>query len=99
MKSRHGARVRFLCRTPLQPPRQRLPPLATPRRTLDQFAALLTEGLSFASLARTLHVWPNTISRWLAHAAMHARAFGDVYDRIDHPLEFQLDEISARPAT
>ena len=43
-------------------------------------------------------VCPGTISRWLARASGHARAFGDEHDRIDAPFEMQLDEISARPA-
>jgi hypothetical protein len=72
--------------------------LQTPRRTFDHFAALIAEGLSCASLARVLGVCPGTISRWLARASRHARAFGDEHDRIRSPMEVQFDEISARPA-
>jgi len=43
-------------------------------------------------------VCPATISRWLARASRHARAFGDEHDRIRKPVEMQFDEISARPA-
>jgi hypothetical protein len=44
-------------------------------------------------------VCPATITRWLARAAKHARAFGEEHDRVDVPTELQLDEISARPAS
>jgi IS30 family transposase len=61
--------------------------------------ALLAEGLSCASLARVLGVCPGTISRWLARASRHARAFSDEHDRIRQLFEMQFDEISARPAS
>jgi hypothetical protein len=44
-------------------------------------------------------VCPGTISRWLARASNHARAFADEHDRISTPFEMQFDEISARPAS
>jgi hypothetical protein len=37
--------------------------LQHPRRSFDQFASLLSEGMSCASLARALHVCPATITR------------------------------------
>jgi IS1 family transposase len=102
MKSRHGSRLRLLCRTCGRTFCNRRGSayyrLQTPRRTLDRFAALLAEGLSCASLARILDVCPGTISRWLARASKHARAFADEHDRIRKPVEMQFDEISARPA-
>jgi hypothetical protein len=102
MKSRNGARVRLLCRTCGRTFCSRRGcayyRLQKPRRVFDQFAKLLSEGLSCASLARTLQVCPGTISRWLERAARHARAFGDEHDRIRSPVEMQFDEISARPA-
>jgi hypothetical protein len=91
MKSRHGSRIRLLCRTCGR--------TFCSRRGSDQFASLISEGMSCASLARTLHMCPATISRWLARAAKHARAFGEEHDRVDVPTELQLDEISARPAS
>ena len=86
MKSRNGARVRMLCRTCGRTFCSRRGSayyrLQTPRRVFDRFARLLVEGLSCASLARTLGVCPGTISRWLARASRHARAFSDEHDRI-----------------
>lgn len=102
MKSRRGSRIRLLCRTCGRTFCGRRGSayyrLQHPRRTFDQFAALMTEGLSCASLARSLRVCPGTISRWLARASKHARAFSGEHDRIDVPFEMQFDEISARPA-
>jgi transposase-like protein len=66
-----------------------------PRSTFDQFADLLTEGLSAASLSRALGVCPATISRWLARASKHAGAFSDEHDAVEEPLELQFDELSA----
>jgi hypothetical protein len=43
-------------------------------------------------------VCPGTITRWLARAAKHTQAFSEQFDRIRDPVEFQFDEISARPA-
>jgi hypothetical protein len=103
MKSKHGSRIRLLCRTCGRTFCSRRGSvyyrLQHPRRSFDQFASLLSEGMSCASLARTLHVCPATITRWLARAAKHARAFGEEHDRVDVPTELQLDEISARPAS
>ena len=102
MKSRQGSRLRLLCRNCRRTLCNRRGTayyrLHHPRRTFDQFARLLTEGMSVASLSRALGVWPNTISRWLACASKHAASFGDEHDSVGEPHELQLDEISARPA-
>jgi transposase-like protein len=102
MRSRHGSQLRLLCRTCGRTFCNRRGSayyrLHHPRRTFDQFATLFTEGLSCASLVRSLHVSPGTITRWLARASQHARAFGEEHDRIEDLVELQLDEISARPA-
>jgi transposase-like protein len=102
MKSRRGARIRLLCRTCGRTFCGRRGTayyrLQHPRRTFDQFATLLGEGLSCASLSRALGVCPGTISRWLERAAKHARSFAEEFDRVADPVELQFDEISARPA-
>jgi IS1 family transposase len=103
MKSRHGARLRLLCRACGRTFCSRRGTayyrLQHPRSTFDQFADLLTEGLSAASLSRALGVCPATILRWLARASKHAGAFGDEHDAVGDPLELQFDELSARPAS
>jgi transposase-like protein len=102
MKSRHGSRLRLLCRTCNRTFCNRRGTayyrLQHPRSTFDQFATLLGEGLSRAALSRTLDVCPGTISRWLERAARHARTFGEEFDRVADPVELQLDELAARPA-
>ena len=102
MRSLTGSRLRLLCRacgrTFCNRRGSAYYRLQTPRRTFDRFAALLSEGLSCASLARVFDVCPATISRWLVRASKHARSFADEHDRIRSPFEVQLDEISARPA-
>jgi transposase-like protein len=102
MKSRHGSKLRLLCRTCGRTFCGRRGTayyrLQHSRRTFDQFAKLLGEGLSCTALARALDVCPATITRWLARAARHARSFGEEFDRVADPVELQLDEISARPA-
>ncbi len=103
MRSQTGSRRRYLCRACHRTFCSRRGSayyrLHVPRRTFDQFAVLLSEGLSCAALARILGVAPSTISRWLRRASAHARAFADEHDRIREPVEMQFDEISARPAT
>lgn len=65
MKSRHGARLRLLCRDCDRTFCNRRGTvyyrLQTPRWTFDHFAALLSEGLSCASLARILDLAPATL--------------------------------------
>jgi transposase-like protein len=103
MRSRTGARLRLMCRTCGRTFCGRRGTayyrLQHPRSTFDQFADLLTEGLSAASLSRALRVCPATISRWLARASKHAGAFAEQHDEIDAPFELQFDELSARPAS
>ena len=103
MRSRHGSRLRLLCRTCNRTFCGRRGTayyrLQHPRSDFDRFVALLSEGMSCAGLARALDVCPGTISRWLERAAKHARTFGEEFDRVPDPVELQLDEISARPAS
>jgi transposase-like protein len=90
MRSRHGARLRLLCRACGRTFCGRRGAayyrLQHSCSTFDPFAARQGEGLSCASLARSLRVCPATITRWLARAAKHARAFSEEHDRIaQHP--------------
>lgn len=102
MKSRAGARIRLLCRTCGRTFCSRRGTayyrLQHPRRTFDEFATLLAEGLSLAALARALDVSPATISRWLDRASEHALAFSDEHGHVEEATELQFDELSARPA-
>lgn len=103
MTSRNGARLRLLCRACGRTFCSRRCTayyrLQHPRSHFDQFADLLAEGLSAASLPRVLGVCPATISRWLRRAAAHAGAVSDEHDAVEEPLELQFDELSARPAS
>lgn len=103
LRSRHGSRLRLLCRTCGRTFCNRRGSayyrLQHPRKQFDSFAALLAEGLSSAALARALSVAPATITRWLGRAAAHARSFADEHDRVERPFELQFDEISGRPAS
>jgi transposase-like protein len=66
-----------------------------PHRVLDQVAALQTEGLPQAGIARIQRVSPSTVSRWLERVSTHARAFEAEHLEMRDPAEIQLDEIKA----
>jgi transposase-like protein len=102
VKSRHGARLRLRCRTCNRTFCNRRGTayyrLQHPRRTFDQFAALVTEGLSPSALTSALGVSTGTVYRWLARASKHADAFSEEHDNIEAPLELQFDGLCSRPA-
>ena len=62
----------------------------------DRAAEMQSEGMTKAAIARVLHVAPSAVSRWLAKAGAHARAFHRKHAQMPDPIEFQLDELSCK---
>ncbi|MCC7011342.1 MAG: hypothetical protein IT454_02170 [Planctomycetes bacterium] len=65
------------------------------RTEFDAVIALSTEGVPQASIARARLLSQSTVSRWIAKAALHARAFEDKYLVVDDPTELQVDELKS----
>jgi hypothetical protein len=63
-----------------------------PRQTLDQVVNLLAEGTRAATLSRTYIMCPSTVGRWREKTARHVRRFGELHDRVEDPVEVQIDE-------
>jgi len=98
-QTKQGVRRRLLCKVC---GRTFVNTLGTPyyrmrksHRLFDQVAALQSEGLPQAGIARTQRLNASTVSRWLEKAAAHAVAFEAEHVELDDPVEIQLDEVKA----
>ena len=97
LRTRRGVRVRMLCRRCRRTfsPHRGTPyyRLRSPLRAFDRVMSLAVEGVPQAAIARSQGLSVSTVSRWLARAARHARAYEEEHVRIDDPVEIQLDEV------